>query len=171
MNALTTFKLFELDDLYYKTLYSAMDPDTGEIVDEVLEKKLNEIVEAKDKKLLNLACLYRALILETVALKTQEDVLKSRRQTIENRAKSLFSFINANLKKGEKLGDDRVTLSWRKSESIEVDLQDHDILYKLGEEFTYIEYTPKKKELKEAIKAGIVFPGVRLVLSQNLQIK
>lgn len=38
MNALTTFKLFELDDLYYKTLYSAMDPDTGEIVDEVLEK-------------------------------------------------------------------------------------------------------------------------------------
>ncbi|WP_061226142.1 siphovirus Gp157 family protein [Leptospira interrogans] len=171
MSALATLKLFELDDLYYQTLYAAMDPDTGEILDEVLAEKLNEIVEAKEKKLLNLACLYRELHLEAIALKTQEDILKTRREAAENKAESLFKFINANLREGEKLSDSRITLSWRKSEAVLVNIEDDELLSTLGEEFTKIEYKPKKKELSIALKAGRTFNGVRLVANQNLQIK
>ncbi|MDI7165934.1 siphovirus Gp157 family protein [Leptospira santarosai] len=171
MSALATLKLFELEDLYYQTLYAAMDPDTGEVIDEVLAEKLNEIVEAKDKKLLNLACLYRELTLESTALKTQEDYLKSRRQSIDNRAESLFKFINANLQEGTKLSDNRVTLAWRKSETVEVAIEDDQLLATLGEEFTKVECKAKKKELKEAIENGRSFEGVELVSKMNLQIK
>lgn len=171
MAALATLKLFELDDLYYQTLYSSMDPDTGEIIDEVLAEKLDEIVEAKDKKLLNLACLYRALALEAFALKTQEDILKARREAAENKAESLFNFIKANLSEGTKLSDDRVALSWRKSETVEVDIEADNLLSVLGEEFTKVECKARKDELKKALKAGRTFKGVRIVPNQNLQIK
>ncbi|MDO6383374.1 siphovirus Gp157 family protein [Leptospira santarosai] len=171
MSALATLKLFELEDLYYQTLYAAMDPDTGEVIDEVLAEKLNEIVEAKDKKLLNLACLYRALELESSALKTQEDILNARRQSIENRAESLFRFLNSNLEEGARLSDSRVALSWRKSETVEVKIEPDQLLEKVGGEFTKVEYSPRKKELKEALKEGRVFEGVSIVSKMNLQIK
>lgn len=170
MAALATFKLFELDDLYYQTLYAAINPDTGEIVDEVLAEKLNEIVEAKDTKLLNLGCIYCELELEAAALKSKEANLKKRREALEKRYKSLLRFIKANLQEGTKLKDDRVKLYWRKSESLDVKIPDNQLLTVLGEEFTKIEYSPMKNELKAAIKSGRSFKGVELIENQNLQI-
>ncbi|MDI7219372.1 siphovirus Gp157 family protein [Leptospira santarosai] len=173
MSTLSTLRMYELNELYYKTMENAIDSETGEILDEVLFAKLNEIEEAKEVKLLNLACYFKEIEAETLSLKIQEDKLRSRRQSLEKQAERLEKWIHDNMEVGAKLSDERASLSWRKSEIVEVKLLERDLVEKLGAENVRIEvrHVPDKQSLKDAIKHGRVFEGVALISKMNLQIK
>lgn len=44
-----TLTFYDLNQLYYEALQSAVDPETGEIIDEDLFELLDEIQEEKEK--------------------------------------------------------------------------------------------------------------------------
>ncbi len=67
----------------------------------------------------------------------------------------------------EKITTETLSLSYRKSESVEVDEEN------LADEWMNekITYTPDKARIKAAIKEGESVPGASIVVKQNLQIK
>ena len=83
----------------------------------------------------------------------------------ENKAESVKKYITRALN-GDKFKNARVSVSYRKSESVCVE----DIAA-LPDEFKKITVEPKKTELKEAMKAGKVFEGVTLEVKENVIIK
>ncbi|WP_078123971.1 siphovirus Gp157 family protein [Leptospira alexanderi] len=169
----STLSFYDLDNLYYEALYNSVDQETGEIIDEELFKLLDEIQEKKEKKLLNMACAYKAISSEALAIKAEEERLRARRRTLENQSSSIKSYIHRNAVEGDKISDSRAEISWRKSTETLVDIEESDLIAKLGEEFvtTKTTYAPNKVELKRAIVEGREFAGVALVTKQNLQIK
>lgn len=66
----------------------------------------------------------------------------------------------------EKIETELFRISFRKSESVEV-----DDVEKLEERFVVIKKQADKKAIKEAVKSGETLDGVRIVVNNNLQIK
>lgn len=66
----------------------------------------------------------------------------------------------------EKIETDMFRVSFRRSESIEV-----DDVEKLPEQFVVIKKSADKKAIKEAINSGETLEGARIVVNKNLQIK
>lgn len=66
----------------------------------------------------------------------------------------------------EKIETDKFRVSFRKSESVEV-----DDVEQLPEQFVVIKRSADKKAIKEALKSGDKLKGVRVVVKNNLQIK
>ena len=78
-------------------------------------------------------------------------------------------FIEGNLKPGEKLQDNRVAFSWRKSEAVVIvpELKPDA----LPEKFQRRTVEADRALLKEAIKGGEAIEGVTLEARLNLQVK
>ena len=78
-----------------------------------------------------------------------------------------LKLVNGNNYDGKKFETARVRLSWRSSESVEVNgidaLPDEYLRFKDPE--------PDKTKIKAALKAGVELKGCMLVAKQNLQIK
>lgn len=66
----------------------------------------------------------------------------------------------------EKIETDKFRVSFRKSESVEV-----DDVEQLPEQFVVIKKSADKKAIKEALKSGDTLKGVRVVVKNNLLIK
>ena len=77
----------------------------------------------------------------------------------------------ANVLGGEKFKTVKVLISYRKSESVEV--EDMQKLLDFGDDtlIKYAEPTANKTAIKAAIKSGVVVPGVKISESNNMQIK
>lgn len=95
--------------------------------------------------------------------------LQSRKKTHQNKAEWLKSWAAANMSPGEKREFAACSYAWRASESLEI----YDAS-RLPDSFCKIERTPMKKELKEAIKAGVISIDEsvgKIVKRNNLSIK
>ncbi len=68
----------------------------------------------------------------------------------------------------EKITTPLLTLSFRKSESVEITNKD---LIPEVYNMTKVEINPNKSAIKQAIKDGATVPGAQIVVKQNLQIK
>lgn len=140
-----------------------IDEETGEILN---ADKLQALEIEQRDKIENLCLWVKNLRAEAAAYKAEKDNFADRQKSAENKAKSLEKFIQATLA-GEKFKTDKVAVSYRKSEAVE-----------LGEEIHvpskyWISQPAKidKAGLKKAIKAGEEFEGVSLVERSNMQIK
>lgn len=151
-------KIHEID----AKILECIDEETGEILD---EEKLRELEMERDAKISNVACLYKDTMALVKAIKEERSDLMKRQQSAENRAESCKKFLEFVLG-GEKFKDGRVSISYRKSESVQVE----DVT-KLPEEFKKVTIEAKKTELKDAIKAGKTFEGVYLEEKNNMQIR
>ncbi|EMO43846.1 siphovirus Gp157 family protein [Leptospira santarosai] len=169
----STLTFYDLNDMYYEALRNAVDQETGEIIDQDLFRLLDEIQEEKDRKLLNMACAYKAIQAEADAIEAEEERLKARRKALENQVDSIGSWIKYNAEAGVKIKDPRAEISWRKSSQVIVQIEESDLITKLGERFvkTEITHSPIKADLKKAIEAGEEIPGVWIDSKLNLQIK
>lgn len=156
--------IYEID----QSITALIDPETGEIKDFDVFAELQMEREAKIE---NMALWIKNLVAEAGAIKAEKDALYEREKTAKNKAERLKNYLSKILN-GEKYSTPRVAISFRKSESVDVDEgfaqwaktnADHLLKYKEPE--------ADKAAIKEAIKNGASVEFARLEQKTNIQIK
>lgn len=152
--------LFELNQAV-RDFELEIDEETGEILN---ADALDSLELERDTKIENIALWIKNLKAEAEAVKKQKEAFYSREKALTNKAERLKEYLANNLM-GEKFKTERVVLSWRKSQAVEVDDTFSDE--------RFIRYEPKisKSEIKDALKSGEVIEGARLIENNSLQIK
>lgn len=151
--------LYEINN----SILECVDTETGEIID---EERLTNLMMAFDEKVENIGCWIKNLLSDAKAIKEEIDNLTARKRAYENKAESLKQYL-FNALVGEKFKTSKLSISYRKSESVEV----RDISAVSEEFLKYAEPAVDKAAVKAAIKAGREIDGCVLVEKQNLQIK
>lgn len=145
-------------------ILDVIDLDTGEVIDEAAFDALQ--IE-RTEKIENVALWYKNLVSQAEALKSEEKSFAERRKTVENRANSLKSLLERELK-GNKFSTVKAAISFRKSTA--VNIVDESLLpsdYLKVQTVTSVD----KVEIGKALKAGIEVSGATLVENSNIQIK
>lgn len=156
--------IYEIDE----KILNCIDLETGEIID---IDKLNELQLEKDAKIENVACWIKELKAEAEAIKAEKLVLAERQKVAENKAESLKKWLAFALN-GEKFKTAKCSVSFRRSESVEVTEEGLEALMKEHDELlTYKAPEPNKKAIKDALKDGLSVEGVRLGCNTSVIIK
>lgn len=159
-----SLKLYEIPT----EIDALIDPETGEITD---TEKLTELVNRFNNGVEWLALEVKNSLAEADALKKEKDAFAQREKVASNRAKNLKNYLTY-LLNGEKFKTDKVAISWRRSEQVQVD--EENFLPWAKEHNAYLRWKEPevdKTALKEAFKQGIEVPYAELVENQSIQIK
>lgn len=160
------FSLYQISAELEKAWEAAIDTETGEILDEEAMRAFDALSMAREEKIENIALAYKNVCAEAAALKAEKQSLAARQQAAENRAEWLKQYLSKSMN-GEKFKTARVSIGWRKSESVQVDadafLPDEYLTFKAPE--------PNKAIIKKALKAGEKIDGASLVTANSIQIK
>lgn len=161
--------LYELNDIYQEALADAID-DNGEVLSDVLVELLNEISEAKETKVLNIACFIKNLTSEADAIKAEIDRLSARRKSLVSKAESLERYLTTALNEGEKFKDARAEITWKKSTAVEI-IADLETFVGAYPNLCKVKYEPSKTLIKERIESGEIVIGAEIVTRKHLVIK
>ena len=150
-------------------ILNCIDLETGEIID---IDKLNELELERDAKIENVACWIKELKAEAEAIKAEKLALAERQKGAENKAEILKKWLAYALE-GEKFKTAKCSVSFRKTESVEVTDEGLNNLMKEHDELlTYKAPEPNKTAIKNAIKNdGLSVEGVRLGCNTSTIIK
>lgn len=171
--------LYDIDERLSTLIEEAFDVEDGVIFDndEELAKRIDEVALDLDKKIENIGLYIKNLEADVEALKKEEDNLKARRKSAENKIEGLKRYLNGYLsavypndsdRAKWKFKTPRVILGYRKSSSVEVpDIE------KLDKNFVKIktEVSADKTAIKDAIKSGKEVIGAFIKENINLNIK
>lgn len=166
-------KLYELQpeiDQIGEALNLYASEHMGDITDFPYESQYEALKGERNQKLLNLGAWHKDLSAQSGAYAEEIKVMQQKKKVIDNKMKWVKGFISAYLKVGEKINDTRVQLSWRKSETVEIDEAKFDIK-ELLPEWTVITKAIDKAKIKSALKVGKEFEGITLKQNNNLQVK
>lgn len=142
---------------------SCVDMETGEIID---SEKLDQLNMEWEKKMESLVLWYKNLNSDAEQYKQEKNNFAEKEKAAKNKAESLKEYI-ARALAGQKFKTTKASVSYRKSESVEV-----VDFTKLDDDYLkYVEPTVDKQKIKESIKLGIEVKGARLIENQNIQIK
>lgn len=158
--------LYEIDWELQKAVMEAIDPETGEIIDETLLEKLEALELEKNQKIENLCLYVKNLKAEAAALKAEKEMFANRQKDAENKAAHLMKYLQGFLQ-GEKYKSDRAVVSYRNTESVSVT----DIKQIPESYLRYADPTADKVAIKAAIKEGIEIPGAELQHNVSMNIK
>lgn len=158
--------LYEINAALEAAYDAAVDPDTGEIINGAAAQALDNLSMAKDEKVENIALWIKNLNAEADAINAEKKKLAARQAAAENKAESLKRYLAGALA-GEKFKTARVAISYRKSESVQID----EGAALPPELMTTPKPVPNKTAIKEALKAGEVIEGASLVTNNNIQIR
>ena len=151
--------LYEIDE----EILNCVDMETGEIID---VERLGQLQLAREDKVEGIALWIKNLLSDADAIRSEEEKLAQRRKANENKAKNLKEYLSKFLN-GQKFKTPKVSISYRKSESVEV-----TDISKLDDDYLkFAEPTVDKTKVKKALKAGTALQGVSLVENQNIQIR
>jgi len=159
-------KLYEID----KGILECFDLETGEILD---EEKLEELQLEREKKIENVGLFIKNLEAEKAAVKAEKDAFTKREKSIDRKIEGLKGWLKYALgaddqtEKPPKFTTAKVVISFRKSESVEVD---DSILPKKWFR-RKVEYTPDKTMIKEALNNGKKIKGAFIKKNLNVNIK
>jgi len=149
-------------------LLSCVDTETGEIID---IEKLDSLDLQMQDKIENIGCWVKNLLSDADQLDTEIKSLTERKRRKKNKAESLKKYLSSFLD-GSKFESSKVSISYRKSESVDVaDIEQIKLLENCDDYLTYKDPEANKTAIKEAIKHGVIVPGCSLVEKQNIQIK
>lgn len=171
--------LYDVDERLVTLLNEHFDIEDGVLceTEEELAKKIDEVSLDLDTKIENIGCYIKNLESDVEALKKEEDNLKARRKSAENKIEGLKRYLNGYLMACFPKDEDRakwkfktpkVVLGYRKSNSVEVpDIE------KLDKNFIKVktEVIPDKTAIKDAIKNGKEVIGAFIKQNINLNIK
>lgn len=144
-------------------ILACIDMETGEIVE---PEKLEQLQMDRTEKIRNIACYIKNLRADAKAYDEEAKVFAERKQRALRRADGLAEYLNGQLA-GEKVKGKEFSISYRKSEPLEID-DDADI----PDEFLVAQAPkPDKTAIKKALRCGAVMHGVRIVEKRNIQIK
>ena len=159
--------LFEINDAITRCVKledgDYVDTETGEIIDTAA---IEQLEMDRDTKIRNIACWIKNLEADEKALGDQIKTFTARKNAAKNKRESLKSYLAAFLN-GKKWQNSEVAISWRKSESVEVE----DGAAIPEQYLRYKEPEINKAQLKADLKAGTVVYGCQLVTKNNIQIK
>lgn len=153
--------IFEIDD----AILECIDQETGDIID---IERLESLEMARNEKISNIACWIKELKAEAEAIKAEKQNLEKRQKAAENKAEQLKNYLKMALN-GEKYKDARVSISYRKSESVEI-AEDINI-DSLPDEFVKIVKSPVLTAIKDAIKSGQDIEGCKIIEKESIQIR
>ena len=149
-------------------ILNCIDLETGEIID---IDRLNDLQLERDTKIENVACWIKELKAEAEAIKAEKLILAERQKVAENKAESLKKWLAYALD-GQKFKTSKCSISYRKSESVEVTEEGLNNLIKEHDELlTYKAPEPNKTAIKQALKDGLSVQGVQLVQNTSTIIK
>lgn len=152
-------KLYEIN----KDILDCIDLETGEIAD---PERLKQLQIDRHEKLRNIGFVYLNAMADAKAYEEQEKKFTARKKA----AKATADWAKATLARelnGEKMKEAEFTVSYRKSETVEI-----ADLNSVPDEFLAPQ-PPKvdKIGLKKAIKGGAVIDGVTIAEKKNIQIR
>ena len=151
--------LYEID----AQIMACVDWDTGEIID---VERLEALQMEFDNKVEGIALWIKNLVAEAKMVNEEKDNLAARQKACENKAESLKKYLASALG-GEKFKTSKVSISYRKSKSVEVE----DITLLDDDYLKFKEPEADKTKIKKALEEGISLEGVSLVEKNNIQIK
>ena len=142
-------------------ILECIDED-GEIID---FQRLDELTCAFDVKVGNIARWIVNLEYEESNCKDRKEVFAARERAAKNKRERLKNYLSGVLN-GQKWQDEDVRISFRKSKSV-------DVFGEVPEEYRVTEVVsrPDKVRLKEALSAGEVIEGARLIEKNNISVK
>lgn len=154
----------------YELSLAFQDVQNMDLDPEVMKDTLDSIEDAIENKAENIAKLIRNLESDVSAFKEEEDRLKTKRQSTENKVKWLKTYLEDNMKlTGKtKFKSGMFNFSIQKNPA-SVNITDEKII---PGEFL-IPQPPKvdKNSLKEILKRGIEVPGAELKQTEGLRIR
>lgn len=150
-------KLYEIDE----AIMSLVDDETGEITNPEL---FNQLQMEEERKIEGIACWIKNMKSDAEAIKTEKQALAKRQQTLENKITSVSDFLQ-NYLNGRKIETSKVVISYRASESVEVDMD------KVPKKYLKVEYKADKEGIKKLLKEGKKIKGCSLVSKSNMQVK
>ena len=164
----------ELERLLEEAHQEAID-NNGEISEE-LASKIDALYGSKDEKIVSCIRYYKNLLAEAKMIKFEEDLLKKRRISLENKASRHKDYMSGWLS-GEKFKKGSDSISWKPGEAVHV--PEITITDKNKEKFKlWMELQPKwdkkllKKELSGEVFSGwLKSQGFRINKTNNIQIK
>ena len=160
--------LYEINNAIQDVLDYALDPETGEILDDALMASYDQLRMDRDEKIENIGCFIKNLEADAKAIREEEKSLADRRRAAENKAEHLRNYLQFCLA-GQKFQSPRLSVSFRKSKKV---VFDEAHLYDVPDDYLrYKEPELDKKLVAEALKAGEVIPGCELVESVSMIIK
>ena len=152
------------------------DPETGEIgenTDEVL-KELDALEMERDRILEYVAKTALNIRSDAAALRAEEERLKKRRQAMERKEEKLINILDRECG-GEKKDLGFATLSYRKSESVDVTDAAQAVAWLHDNGHGDCIRTPAPEVVKDAVKKLIKndaqIPGVKLVVKNNCSLR
>ena len=155
--------LYELSVAFQEVQNMELDP-------EVMKDTLDSIEDAIENKAENIAKLIRNLESDVSAFKEEEDRLKTKRQSAENKVKWLKTYLEDNMKLTGKIKFKSGMFNFAiQKNPASVNITDERII---PDEFL-IPQPPKvdKNSLKELLKSGVEIPGAELKQTESLRIR
>ena len=146
-----------------QSIMDCIDMETGEIID---IDQLHELQMDRTDKIRNIACYIKNLRSDAAQYDEEAKTFAARKKAAQGKADSLTAYLSSMLN-GEKVKDKEYSISWRKSES--VNITDDSLLPD-----TYLVPQPPKVDkagIKAALKAGTAVTGAELAEKNNIQIK
>lgn len=164
--------LYEINEEIIKAFDEAIDPETGELLDEVAYDRITALQEDFEEKVENLAIYVKDLKAQANALKAERDALAKRQKAAENRAASIERYLQGALA-GERRTYTRAAISYRKSEAVVIENDEQFTEFYKDREFVNetVEYKVDKTAVKACLKQGEILLGAKLEERQNIQIK
>jgi hypothetical protein len=148
--------LYAIDKDWREAFEAAINPETGEIINDEMMEKFEQLSLDRNVKVENTALMVKNLRAEAKAIKEEVAALTARARAVENHAKSLAGYLQFILA-GEKFSTPKVSVSYRTSKSVALS---ENWRNELPEEFIrYSDPEPNKTAITEALKAGREVPG------------
>lgn len=163
--------LYEIDQAIMAALEGAIDPETGEVLDDALMADYEQLQMDRETKIENIGCYIKNLEADAAAIKAEAKNLTARAKVCENKAEHLRNYLQFCLD-GQKFQSSKLAVSFRKSQAVNVDI---GILLAYPDEcddyLRYKEPEADKAKIKAALKAGEIIPGCELVDNVSMIIK
>ena len=160
--------LYEIDRQLERLLMlesgNLVDTETGEIL---TKEAVDELQMEREAKIENCLLFVKNMNAEAAMLKAEIDNLTARMKACKNKADWCKEYV-ANELAGEKFKTSKVSVTYRKSEAVELQGLIIDVP---NQYLTFKEAELNKTAIKAALKAGEEVPGCVLVERQNIVIK
>lgn len=159
-------KLYEID----AGILECFDLETGEILD---EEKLEKLQLEREKKIENVGLFIKNLEAEKAAVKAEKENFAKREKSIDRKIEGLKGWLKYALgvddhaEKPPKFATSKVVISFRKSESVEV----NDSILPKKWFRKKIDLSPDKTAIKEALNNGVKIKGAFLKKNLNVNVK
>ena len=154
--------LFEIDSRISEIMETAIDPETGEVLDEQLISELDALGLKREEKIENLALFIKSRRAFADAIGGEIASLTARKKTANNEADRAEKYMLAILH-GEKFATPKVSISWRRTQAVTI-----PDATKIPKKFQKITITPDKKEIGAILKAGGKVKGA--TLTENISV-